>query len=417
MSRYIILGGRTLDGTVNIRGAKNSVLPLLAASILTDEQVIIHNCPDITDVWNMIRMLQLMGVKVRKEADSIIIDPTEIGSHIISPDLAREVRSSLFLLGPIIGRLKQGKAAYPGGCDIGLRPIDIHLKGLRELNVKIEEKNGFIECDGREIKGADIMLDYPSVGATENIMMAAITAPGVTVIRNAAKEPEIVDLQDMLVRMGAKVAGAGHNVIHIEGVTKLKGTEYTPIPDRIVAGTYVIACALLGGKLEITGAEPEHISSLLVKLSKTSCKIEINDDRIYIANNKRLKSLGYVETLPYPGFPTDLQPQTMVLESVSNGTSVIVENIFETRFKHVSELVKMGAHITVKGRNAFIWGVDRLSGAEVRANDLRGGAALVLAGLKAEGVTVVNDIHHIDRGYENFDGILNGLGAEIKREI
>ncbi len=417
MSKYIINGGNTLDGTVNIHGAKNSVLPLLAASILTDEQVIIHNCPEITDVANMIKMLQIMGVKVRKEDSSLVIDSSALNSHIISPDLAREVRSSLFLLGPIIGRLKQGKAAYPGGCDIGLRPIDIHIKGLTELNVKIEERNGYIECDGTNIKGADLMLDYPSVGATENIMMAAVTAPGVTIIRNAAKEPEITDLQDMLVRMGAKISGAGQNVIYIEGVRKLHGTEFTPIPDRIVTGTFVIACALCGGKVEIAGAEPEHISSLLVKLSKTACKIVINNDRIYIANNRRLKSLGYVETMPYPGFPTDLQAQTMVLESVAYGTSVIVENIFETRFKHVPELVKMGASITVKDRNAFIKGVERLYGAEVRAGDLRGGVALVLAGMKAEGVTTVSDIYHIDRGYENLDGTLRSLGADIIREM
>jgi len=416
MSKYIITGGKSLDGTVSIRGAKNSVLPLLAASILTDEQVIIHNCPEITDVTNMVKMLQIMGVKVSKTDSTIILDPNAVSSHIISPDLAREVRSSLFLLGPIIGRLKQGKASYPGGCDIGLRPIDIHIKGLSELNVKIEERNGFIECDGTDIKGADIMLDYPSVGATENIMMAAVTAPGTTIIRNAAKEPEIIDLQDMLVRMGGKIRGAGQNVIYIEGVKKLHGAEFTPIPDRIVAGTFVIAAALCGGKVEISNTEPEHISSLLVKLSKTSCKIEVKNDRIYITNNKRLKSLGYVETMPYPGFPTDLQAQTMVLEAVSNGTSVIVENIFETRFKHVPELVKMGAQITVKGRNAFIRGVEKLYAADVRATDLRGGVALVLAGMKAEGVTVVHDIHHIDRGYENLEFYLNRLGADIKRE-
>lgn len=416
MSKYIIQGGKTLDGTVNIRGAKNSVLPLLAASLLTDQQVIIHNCPDISDVANMIRMLEAMNVRVSRENSSIIIDSSNLNSHIISPDLAREVRSSLFLLGPILGRMKQGKASYPGGCDIGLRPIDIHIKGLSELNVSIHEKMGYIECDGTNMKGADIMLDYPSVGATENIMMAAVTAPGLTIIRNAAKEPEIIDLQDMLVRMGAKVSGAGHNVIYIEGVKKLHGTEYTPIPDRIVAGTFVIAGALCGGKLEIIGAEPEHISSLLVKLSKTACKIDIKNDRIYISNNKRLKSLGYVETMPYPGFPTDLQAQTMVLESVSSGTSVIVENIFETRFKHVPELARMGASITVKGRTAFVRGVEKLYGADVRANDLRGGVSLVLAGLKAEGTTTVSDIYHIDRGYEHLSDILINLGADIIRE-
>ena len=416
MSKYIINGGNILNGTVNVRGAKNSVLPLLAASILTDEQVILHNCPNITDVANMIKMLQAMGVVVSRENGNIIINSSTLDSFIISPDLAKEVRSSLFLLGPILGRLKQGKASYPGGCEIGLRPIDIHIKGLSELNVHIEEKSGYIECDGTKMRGADIMLDYPSVGATENIMMAAVTAPGYTIIRNAAKEPEIIDLQDMLFKMGAKIKGAGNNVIYIEGVEKLHGTEHTPIPDRIVAGTYVIACAVCGGNIELTNVDPEHISSLLVKLSKTTCKIDVKNDRIYVSNNRRLKSLGYVETMPYPGYPTDLQAQTMVLEAVACGTSIIVENIFETRFKHVPELVKMGAIITVKDRYAFIRGVEKLHGAEVRASDLRGGVALVLAGLKADGTTIVNDISHIDRGYENLEENLRIIGADIRRE-
>jgi UDP-N-acetylglucosamine 1-carboxyvinyltransferase len=415
MDKYIINGGKMLNGSIRISGAKNSVLPLLAASILTEEQVILHDCPKITDVSNMIKMLELMDVKVVRDGDTLIIDSSGLNSHIISPDLAREVRSSLFLLGPIIGRLCQGKAAYPGGCDIGLRPINIHITALKELNVKIEEKNGFIECDGRDIKGADLMLDFPSVGATENVMMAAVTAKGRTIIRNAAKEPEIVDLQNFLIRMGAKIAGAGQSVIYIEGVEKLHGTDYTPIPDRIAAGTYVLACAICGGKVELNNVEPEHISPLLLKLSKTSCKLDIKDGRIYVQNNKRLRSIGYVATMPYPGFPTDLQGLTMVLEAVSNGTSVIVETIFETRFKHVPELNKMGAEITVKDRNAFVRGVEKLYGAEVRATDLRGGVALVLAGMKAEGTTIVDDIYHIDRGYERLEELLTGLGADIKR--
>lgn len=416
MSKYIVNGGRKLNGAVRVLGAKNSVLPLLAASILTDDTVVLNNCPDISDVSNMIKMLQAMGVKVDREGNSIIIESNKIESYVISSDLAREVRSSLFLLGPILGKLKKGKASYPGGCDIGLRPIDIHIKGLRELNVEINERMGYIECDGTNMHGADIMLDYPSVGATENIMMAAVTAKGETIIRNVAKEPEIIDLQNMLVKMGAKIKGAGESLIYIEGVEKLHGTEYTPIPDRIVAGTYIIACAICGGKIEVIGVEPEHISSLLAKLSKTTCNIDIGNDRIYISSDKRLKSFGYVETMPYPGFPTDLQAQTVALESVSAGTSVIVENIFETRFKHVPELIKMGASITVKGGTAFVRGVEKLHGANVRAYDLRGGAALVLASLKAEGTTIINDIHHIERGYERLDEKLNLLGADIVKE-
>lgn len=413
MSKYIINGGKKLYGKVNINGAKNSVLPLLATCLLTDEPVIIHNCPEISDVRNMCKIIVNLGCKVTHEKDTIILDSSDMFCNEIPIDLAKELRSSLFLMGSLLTRCRKAKIAYPGGCDIGLRPIDIHLKALQELNIKIEEKYGYIYCSVDKIKGADIQLDIPSVGATENIMMAAVMAEGKTTVRNPAKEPEIVDLQNLLNKMGAKIKGAGSSIIEIEGVKKLRGGEHIPISDRISAGTYLIAGAVCGGEIEIDNINPEHIFSLTSKLNKNSCKITSLNDKIIISSDGRLNSLGKVETMYYPGFPTDLQAQLMALSCVCKGTTKIVENIFETRFNHVPELIKMGADIVVEGRMAVVNGVDRLSGADVYAKDLRGGAALVIAALSAQGLTTVNDIYHIERGYENFEDNLAKLGAEI----
>lgn len=413
MSKYIINGGKKLYGKVNINGAKNSVLPLLATCLLTDEPVIIHNCPEISDVRNMCKIIVNLGCKVTHEKDTIILDSSDMFCNEIPIDLAKELRSSLFLMGSLLTRCRKAKIAYPGGCDIGLRPIDIHLKALQELNIKIEEKYGYIYCSVDKIKGADIQLDIPSVGATENIMMAAVMAEGKTTVRNPAKEPEIVDLQNLLNKMGAKIKGAGSSIIEIEGVKKLHGGEHIPISDRISAGTYLIAGAVCGGEIEIDNINPEHIFSLTSKLNKNSCKITSLNDKIIISSDGRLNSLGKVETMYYPGFPTDLQAQLMTLSCVCKGTTKIVENIFETRFNHVPELIKMGADIVVEGRMAVVNGVDRLSGADVYAKDLRGGAALVIAALSAQGLTTVNDIYHIERGYENFEDNLAKLGAEI----
>ncbi len=413
MSKYIINGGKKLYGKVNINGAKNSVLPLLATCLLTDEPVIIHNCPEISDVRNMCKIIVNLGCKVTHQKDTIILDSSDMFCNEIPIDLAKELRSSLFLMGSLLTRCRKAKIAYPGGCDIGLRPIDIHLKALQELNIKIEEKYGYIYCSVDKIKGADIQLDIPSVGATENIMMAAVMAEGKTTVRNPAKEPEIVDLQNLLNKMGAKIKGAGSSIIEIEGVKKLHGGEHVPISDRISAGTYLIAGAVCGGEIEIDNVNPEHIFSLTSKLNKNSCKITSLNDKIIISSDGRLNSLGKVETMYYPGFPTDLQAQLMALSCVCKGTTKIVENIFETRFNHVPELIKMGADIVVEGRMAVVNGVDRLSGADVYAKDLRGGAALVIAALSAQGLTTVNDIYHIERGYENFEDNLAKLGAEI----
>ncbi|MEG2457120.1 MAG: UDP-N-acetylglucosamine 1-carboxyvinyltransferase, partial [Clostridia bacterium] len=329
-------------------------------------------------------------------------------------ELAKGIRSSIFLLGSILATAKRARVAYPGGCDIGIRPIDIHIRGLRELNIQIDEQSGYLNCVANKIRGADIQLDKSSVGATENLMMAAVLAEGRTTIRNAAKEPEIIDLSNMLTKMGARIRGAGSAVIEITGVDNLHGTEHTPIPDRIVAGTLITAVALTGGDVDLENVIPEHVASLTSKLTKSACNISLFCDRINITSNGRHFAQDF-ETSPYPAFPTDMQPQVMVLSTVATGTSLIIENIFETRFKHVPELKRMGADITVRGDIAIIRGVTELFGAEVLSTDLRGGAAMVLAGLKARGETTVGDVYHIDRGYERIENMLSSLGANIKR--
>lgn len=415
MSKYIINGGNPIYGTFDVKGAKNSVLTLLAGCVLTQDKVVLHNCPHISDVNTMIEILKKLGCKIDRHDDDISIECKNICSSKIPCELASELRSSIFLLGSLLSRLKRAKVAYPGGCDIGLRPIDIHLAGLRELGIIINEDQGYLDCDCSKAHSAEIVLDLPSVGATENLIMACVFLKGTSVLRNCAKEPEIVDLQNFLNAMGAKVSGAGTSVITIEGVESLHGAEYTPIPDRIVAGTMLIATAMCGGNLTITNVIPEHILSLLSKLSKTTCKITAKNDNINIVSNGRHKAIPKVETMYYPGFPTDLQTQILTLASVSHGTSVIVENIFETRFKTVPQLCKMGADITVKGRTAIVRGVPYLTGNNVCATDLRGGASLVLAGMSAIGQTTINDIYHIDRGYEDLSLILPQIGVDITR--
>lgn len=415
MDKFQIYGGARLDGEIDVYSAKNSVLALLAASILTDEQVILTDCPKIGDVYNMIKILEALGSKVVWQENSIIIDSSGACSHEIPQSYGKEIRSSIFMLGSILARFKKAKAVFPGGCDIGLRPIDLHIKGLRELNIDVKEMGANILCDAKNARGKKIHLDFPSVGATENIMLASVLINGRTVICNAAKEPEIVCLQDMLNKMGAKVYGAGTGTIEIEGVKKLHGVEFKPIPDRIVAGTYLIAAAMTKGKVYIKNCRPNDLTSLISKLNGVSCDILANDDTILVKGYEKPQSVMMIETSPYPGFPTDLQAQTLALQTISHGTSLIVENIFETRYKHVGELIKMGAEIVVKDRYAIVRGVEKLYGTQVFAHDLRGGAALVLAGLAAEGTTTVEDIHHVDRGYYKLEEDLTSLGASVKR--
>ncbi|MDE6550175.1 MAG: UDP-N-acetylglucosamine 1-carboxyvinyltransferase [Clostridia bacterium] len=416
MSRYIIEGGNPLEGSIDVKAAKNSVLPLLAACILTEDKVTLRNCPDISDITNMLKIMINIGCVVeRDDMGNITVDSSDIYCGEVPCVLAKELRSSIFLMGPMLSRVKKAKISYPGGCEIGMRPIDIHLSGLRELNIDINEEYGYLDCDASKAEAAQIVLDLPSVGATENLMMASVFLEGKTILRNCAKEPEIADLQNFLNLMGAKISGAGSSVIVIEGVKRLHGIEYTPIPDRIIAGTYIIATAMCSGNVELRGVVPEHIYSLIAKLSKTACKIYCKGDKIIVKSKGRMRSLDRIDTMYYPGFPTDLQTQMLALQTISKGTSVIVENIFETRYKTVPEFKKMGADITVRDRTAIVRGVSRLKGAEVCATDLRGGASLVLAGLAAEGITEVKDIYHIDRGYEDMSRILAQLGARIER--
>lgn len=415
MDKYVIDGGRKLYGTVALQSAKNSVLPLLAASILTEKRVVIRDTPEITDVKCMAQILRELGADVQFSGGNAVIESADACCHEISSVLTGELRSSVFMLGSLLTRFHRALIAYPGGCDIGLRPIDLHLNALKQLGVSISERDGCIFCECDRLRGAEILLDFPSVGATENIMLAAVKAEGRTVLAGAAKEPEIVDLQNFLNAMGANVAGAGTDVIEIEGVRELGGVTYRPMKDRIEAGTFLIACAVCGGELETSGLRGENLRLLLHKLRENGCKIHTKNDKIKIESRGRLRCNRRIETMPFPGFPTDLQAQATALNAGAEGGALIVENLFETRFKYVPELQKMGADIEVKGRHAFVRGVRRLHGASVVAGDLRGGAALVIAALGAEGRTEVLDLSHIDRGYADFRGKLKRLGAEIRR--
>jgi len=416
MDKFIIKGGNSLSGVVDVPCAKNSYLAILASCVLCSGEVLLHDCPSFEDINNMIKILVELGCKVEKKDKDIYIDCRNINNYIIPENLAKKIRSSVFLLGPLLSRLKKASVTYPGGCDIGSRPIDLHLKGLKTLNATITESFGYIHCEANALKGDKVHLDYPSVGATENIMMAAVLAKGTTKIYNSAKEPEIIDLQNFINKMGGKISGAGSGTITVIGVNKLHSVEYTPIADRIVAGTYLLAGATCGGDITVKNVVLEHIYSIIPKLKDSGCTIKVKNDSIRLISSGNLKSFVSIETLPYPGFPTDLQPQALVLQTISNGTCIITENLFETRFKHVPELVKMGANIICKNQTAIVTGVKSLYGAEINCSDLRAGAALTIAGMVAKGQTVLNDVHNIDRGYENLELAFNKLGADIVRQ-
>ncbi len=423
MDKFLINGGNKLFGSIEITTAKNAILPILAGCILCEDKIVLHKCPLYADVVNMIKILKNLGADIKyltKDAEmenncDIIIDCSNLKSYNIPHELASVIRSSIFSLGSILGRFKKAKVAYPGGCEIGARPIDLHIKGLRALNVKLTDKHGYIYCEGKDMKGGIVNLDFPSVGATENIILAAVLTKGETKIINAAKEPEIIDLIKFLNSMGAKITGAGTSVITINGVEKLNGCEYTPIPDRIIAGTYLVATLITGGKIDIHNFRPDHNQALLEKLKQTNNKWKIKNDILTVKCDGKNKAISKIETSPYPGFPTDMQAQILALQTKSKGTSIIIENLFETRYKHVPELIKMGANITCKDRTAIITGVEKLYGASVNATDLRGGVGLVLAGLCAEGYTTIENVHHIDRGYYKIEEDLKSLGADIER--
>lgn len=416
MARFIIEGRIRLEGVVSPSGAKNSILPIMAASVMASSPCIFHNVPDLTDVAVMIEILRGLGVKVERveRGNSLCVDPRTMDRHVVDEVLMRQVRSSIFLMGPLLGKVGKVQVSYPGGCDIGQRPIDLHIKGLRALGACFIEEHGQIVAKRERWEGVDIHLDIPSVGATENIMMGACLAEGVTVIRNAAKEPEIVDLQGFLNAMGARIRGAGTDVIRVEGVKELHGAEYTIMPDRIEVGTLMVASAITGGDILIENAVAEHVQAVTAKLREAGAHVTIDHSGIRVKGCERPRATD-VKTLPYPGFPTDMQPQIMALLSIADGTSVITETIFDSRFKQAEELGRMGARIRIEGRTAIIKGVPKLSGASVEATDLRSGASLVLAGLAAEGRTVVNGIHNVDRGYERLEEKLRKLGAKIER--
>ncbi len=413
MLSYIIEGGHKLEGKTYVSGSKNASLPILAAGIL-GPKLTLYNVPQIYDTEKTIQILNLLGCKVKKNKGKVVIESNNIKEFKIPDKLMRELRSSVVLAGALITRFKKAVFSYPGGCDIGVRPIDLHLKGFEKLGIIVKEEEGYIKCSADKIIGTDINLDFPSVGATENIMLAAVMAEGETTINNAALEPEIVDLQKALNKMGAKIKGAGTSIISIRGVKKLKDAGHNIMPDRIEAGTLLAMTAITCGNVELTNTCPEHIIPVIHKLEEMGCKIDIEKDIIKLSVNKRLKATD-IKTMPYPGFPTDLQSVFGGLLTTAKGTSMIVENIFENRFKYLSELKRMGAKNTIEGKMAIIKGVKKLSGTEVDATDLRGGATLILAGLAARGKTKVNNIEYILRGYENIDNKLNSLGAKIKQ--
>ncbi len=419
MEQLHIVGGQRLRGQVRISGAKNAVLKLMAASLLVENECIIRNVPLIKDVLTMIEVLRSLGVEISWEEEAVLrIKPKKDLNYVAPDELVREMRASVQVMGPLLTKIGRVKLYQPGGCVIGQRPIDLHLKGFQALGADIVEEHGYVYAEARKLKGVDIHLDFPSVGATENIMAAAILAEGTTVIKNAAKEPEIIEEQNFYNRLGARIRGAGTDTIRIEGVPSLRSTpvDYMVIPDRIEAGTYILAAAITGGEITLLDIIPEHFEALTSKLKESGIHIEIDGDTMKVKAGEKLVPID-VTILPYPGFPTDLQPQMTAVMSVADGTSLVTENVFGGRFRYVDELVRMGANIRVEGRSAVVKGVKRLTGAAVIAPDLRAGAALVLAGLAAEGTTIIEGVPYIDRGYERIEDKLSLLGADISRIV
>lgn len=415
MTTIKITGGRQLAGSVKIHGAKNSVLPILAATLLHEGKSVIHDCPWLKDVQTTFRILRKLGCEVRYEDGTAYINAEGICGHQIPDDLMREMRSSVVFLGAIIGRCGSARVSYPGGCELGARPIDLHLKAFREMGVRIEENHGYLECETEHILPCQVNLSFPSVGATENVMLLAVLAKGETVLTGAAREPEIVDLQNFLNEMGARVSGAGTDVIRVCGVKKLHDAEHRIIPDRIVAATYASAAAVCGGDIRLENVIPEHIQSVIHVLQEAGCEITVENGGIRVQRRGELLAVRNIRTMPYPGFPTDAQAPLMAAMCTAKGSSVFSETMFESRYKHVGELVRMGADIAVKETTAIVRGVKRLHGAPVLATDLRGGAALAVAGLAADGITEIGAIGHIDRGYVSIESDLTALGADICR--
>ncbi|MDR1003266.1 MAG: UDP-N-acetylglucosamine 1-carboxyvinyltransferase [Oscillospiraceae bacterium] len=416
MSKMKINGGRVLNGEIAIHGAKNSVLPVLAATLISNGVCEIHNCPRLSDVAAAVEILKYLGCRVWSEGSVITIDSSTASKNDIPDELMREMRSSISFLGAIIARMGSAKLSLPGGCELGARPIDLHLSALRRMGVSIEDKFGCIDCEVEgTLHGEHISLSFPSVGATENIMVVASAAKGTTVITNAAREPEISDLARFLNSCGAKISGYGEGTIVIEGVEKLHGTVHRVIPDRIEAATYMAAAAITGGNVRLTNISTHDLSPVIPVFEETGCGIITTDSTLLLKAPKRPHSVQLVRTMPHPGFPTDAQAIVMAITTIADGTSLFVENIFENRFKHTWELCRFGASIKTEGRIAVVEGVPELFGTQVNSTDLRGSAAIVVAGLAAEGTTIVSGLHHLDRGYEDFERGMCSLGADMKR--
>lgn len=416
LPKLVINGGNKISGELRIQGAKNSALPILAATLLTRGKSVIHNCPKLSDVYSALRILSDLGCTCSRQADAVIIDSEGADKSEVSESLMRQMRSSIVFLGAVVGRVGKCRLSFPGGCELGPRPIDMHISALKQMGVKILEEYGTLYCTTPAgLRGAKINLSFPSVGATENIILAAVTAKGETVIRNAAREPEIADLAEFLNASGAKISGAGTGTVVINGVRELKACEYTVMPDRIAAATYLSAAAITGGDITLAGVRNQDLDSVIPVFEEMGCSVFTFGEKIYLSARKPLSAVKTIRTMPYPGFPTDAQAIVMAPLCLASGTSVIIETIFENRYRHVDELVRMGARIKAEGKVAVVEGVKRLYGASLISTDLRGGAALVIAALAAQGESVIGEIRHIDRGYDSIESALSSLGASIKR--
>jgi UDP-N-acetylglucosamine 1-carboxyvinyltransferase len=413
MDKIVIAGGRRLQGEVRVSGAKNAALPILVSSLLVDGWNTFHNIPDLLDIKTVKKLLVSLGVKIEGE-ETVRIDAGGITSCEASYDMVRTMRASILVLGPLVARMGEARVSLPGGCAIGARPVNLHIRALEEMGAEVTLKDGYVEAKASRLKGATIYFDISTVTGTENIMMAATLAEGTTTLKNAAREPEIVNLADVLIAMGAKIRGAGTDVITIEGVKSLHPMEAAVIPDRIEAGTFLIAAGMTGGDVRVLGCDPLHIEALIAKLRDAGMRIEAEGDALRATGGGTIRSVD-VKTLPYPGFPTDVQAQIMAMMTLGNGLSVITETVFENRFMHVSEMMRMGADIVIQGKSAIVRGVAKLRGAPVMATDLRASASLILAGLAAEGTTILSRVYHIDRGYQQIEKKLSALGADIRR--
>jgi UDP-N-acetylglucosamine 1-carboxyvinyltransferase len=413
MDKIVIVGGERLAGEVRISGAKNAALPILASALLVEGWNTFHNIPDLADIKTIKKLLTGLGVEAEGE-ETLRINAGGIVNCEASYDLVRTMRASILVLGPLVARMGEARVSLPGGCTIGARPVNLHIKALRELGAEVTLKAGYVEAKAARLKGAEIYFDISTVTGTENIMMAATLAEGMTVLKNAAREPEVVNLAEVLIGMGARIGGAGTDTIVIEGMERLHPVEAAVIPDRIEAGTFLIAAGITGGEVRILGCNPQHLDALISKLRDAGMKIDMDGDSVWTEGGAALRSVD-VKTLPYPGFPTDLQAQIMALMAVAKGLSVITETVFENRFMHVGEMIRMGADIVIQGKSAVVRGVSKLHGAPVMATDLRASASLILAGLAAEGTTVLARVYHIDRGYQQIEKKLSALGANIRR--